>query len=145
MFNIVLKHLDFDTTITSDIDSQITLPRLPENFSDNRIINIWGRRYLFSLSASHQLHQSLPVRQIAQNMTSHDDEKDASAAKPRLSLNPSVEESLVEKDDLAAAIVSTHAQAFDQATERRVLRKIDTYLMPWMWLGYGFVYYDKVR
>ena len=79
-------------------------------------------------------------------MASHDDddEKDASAAKPRLSLTPSVEESLVGKDDLAAAIVSTHAQAFDQATERRVLRKIDAYLMPWMWLGYGFVYYDKV-
>ena len=78
-------------------------------------------------------------------MASHDDERDASAAKPRLSLNPSVAESSGEKDDLAAAIVSAHAQAFDQATERRVLRKIDAYLMPWMWLGYGFVYYDKVR
>ncbi len=47
--------------------------------------------------------------------------------------------------DLAAAIVSDHAREFDPATERRVLRKIDLYLIPWMWLGYGFVYYDKVR
>ena len=47
--------------------------------------------------------------------------------------------------DLAAAIVPNHAQEFDRAIERRVLRKIDLYLIPWMWLGYGFVYYDKVR
>ena len=46
--------------------------------------------------------------------------------------------------DLAAAIVPEHAQDFDSATEHRVLRKIDLYLIPWMWLGYGFVYYDKV-
>lgn len=47
--------------------------------------------------------------------------------------------------DLAAAIVSDHAGEFDRFTEHRVLRKIDLYLIPWMWLGYGFVYYDKVR
>ena len=47
--------------------------------------------------------------------------------------------------DLAAAIVSDQARDFDRFTERRVLRKIDLYLIPWMWLGYGFVYYDKVR
>ncbi len=47
--------------------------------------------------------------------------------------------------DLAAAIVSDRAQGFDRATERRVVRKIDGVLIPWMWLGYGFVYYDKVR
>ena len=47
--------------------------------------------------------------------------------------------------DLAAAIVSDHAREFDHFTEHRVLRKIDLYLIPWMWLGYGFVYYDKVR
>lgn len=46
--------------------------------------------------------------------------------------------------DLGAAIVPDHAQAIDVQTERRVLRKIDTCLIPWMWLGYGFVYYDKV-
>lgn len=79
-------------------------------------------------------------------MASHGEEKDG-PTKPPLPLlqhdDPSVE-SFSEKDDLAAAIVSTHAQYFDQATERRVLRKIDSYLMTWMWLGYGFVYYDKV-
>lgn len=47
--------------------------------------------------------------------------------------------------DLAAAIVPDHAREFDRATENRVVRKIDLYLIPWMWLGYGFVYYDKVR
>jgi len=45
--------------------------------------------------------------------------------------------------DLAAAIVPDHAQEIDTSVERRVLRKIDLYLIPWMWLGYGFVYYDK--
>lgn len=45
--------------------------------------------------------------------------------------------------DLAAAIVPDYAQGFDTAVERRVLRKIDLYLIPWMWLGYGLVYYDK--
>ena len=47
--------------------------------------------------------------------------------------------------DLAAAIVPDHAQAYDQDVEHRVLRKIDLWLIPWMWIGYGFVYYDKVR
>lgn len=46
--------------------------------------------------------------------------------------------------DLATAIVPDHAQRYDYTTERRVLRKIDLYLIPWMWIGYGFVYYDKV-
>ncbi|KAI9718361.1 MAG: hypothetical protein M1812_004082 [Candelaria pacifica] len=45
--------------------------------------------------------------------------------------------------DIAAGIVPEHAQAVDPATERRVLRKIDLYLIPLMWMGYGFVYYDK--
>lgn len=69
--------------------------------------------------------------------------KDASA-KPGSS--PGHDASSVETfdKDLAAAIVSDHARHFDRATERRVLRKIDLYLIPWMWLGYGFVYYDKV-
>ena len=46
--------------------------------------------------------------------------------------------------DLAAAIVPEHAQDFDVDAERRVIRKIDLFLIPWMWIGYGFVYYDKV-
>ena len=59
---------------------------------------------------------------------------------------PNHDDSSVESfdKDLAAAIVSDHAGEFDRFTERRVLRKIDLYLIPWMWLGYGFVYYDKV-
>ncbi len=46
--------------------------------------------------------------------------------------------------DLAATIVPEEAQAFDIEIEQRVLRKIDLWLIPWMWIGYGFVYYDKV-
>ena len=48
-------------------------------------------------------------------------------------------------DDLAAALVPDHAQQIDRGLERRVIRKIDLYLIPFMWIGYGFVYYDKVR
>ena len=62
--------------------------------------------------------------------------------KPYLSDDFSVTSS---EKDLAAAIVPSHAQNIDHTTEKRVLRKIDLYLIPWMWLGYGFVYYDKVR
>ena len=60
---------------------------------------------------------------------------------------PNHDDSSVESfdKDLAAAIVSDHAGEFDRFTEHRVLRKMDLYLVPWMWLGYGFVYYDKVR
>ena len=73
------------------------------------------------------------------------DEKNNVNAKP--SLSPINDDSSLEsfEKDLAAAIVSDHARDFDSATERRVLRKIDRYLIPWMWFGYGFVYYDKVR
>ena len=46
--------------------------------------------------------------------------------------------------DLAATIAPQQAQVFDPDIERRVLRKIDLWLIPWMWIGYGFVYYDKV-
>ena len=46
--------------------------------------------------------------------------------------------------DLAAKIVPNRAQDVDSATERKVLHKIDLHLIPWMWIGYGFVYYDKV-
>lgn len=72
------------------------------------------------------------------------EEKDGST-KPRLW--PNHDDSSVEslEKDLAAAIASDHAQEYDGATGHRVLRKIDLYLIPWMWLGYGFVYYDKVR
>ena len=60
---------------------------------------------------------------------------------------PNHDDSSVESSDkdLAAAIVSDRAGEFDRFTEHRVLRKIDLYLIPWMFLGYGFVFYDKVR
>ncbi|KAL8968751.1 MAG: hypothetical protein Q9197_004715, partial [Variospora fuerteventurae] len=45
--------------------------------------------------------------------------------------------------DAAAAIVPDHALDLDRASERRVLRKIDLFLIPVMWMGYGLVYYDK--
>ena len=46
--------------------------------------------------------------------------------------------------DIAAGSVPDHAQRIDPMLERRVLKKIDLYLIPWMWIGYGLVYYDKV-
>lgn len=47
--------------------------------------------------------------------------------------------------DAAAAIVPDHAIELDKAAERRVLRKVDLFLLPLMWIGYGLVYYDKVN
>lgn len=46
--------------------------------------------------------------------------------------------------DAAAAIVPDHAVVFDRSLARRVQRKIDWFLIPVMWFGYGLVYYDKV-
>lgn len=46
------------------------------------------------------------------------------------------------KDD-ALAIVGEHGQSIDPAFERRVVRKIDLWLVIGMFIGYGFVYYDK--
>ena len=45
--------------------------------------------------------------------------------------------------DEAVTIVGDHAKAIDPAVERRVLRKIDAFLLPAMVVGYGLVYYDK--
>ncbi|KAL8738255.1 MAG: hypothetical protein Q9181_000935 [Wetmoreana brouardii] len=45
--------------------------------------------------------------------------------------------------DAAAAIVPEHALEVDKEAERRVLRKIDLFIIPLMWIGYGLVYYDK--
>lgn len=47
--------------------------------------------------------------------------------------------------DAAAAIVPDHAVELDRAAEQHVLRKIDLFLIPLMWIGYGLVYYDKVE
>ena len=46
--------------------------------------------------------------------------------------------------DLAATILPSHAQLVDPALSYRVRRKIDLFFIPLMWVGYGFVYYDKV-
>ncbi|KAI1274250.1 putative MFS transporter [Xylaria sp. FL0933] len=42
-----------------------------------------------------------------------------------------------------ADIMGTEARPIDPEVERRVLRKIDMFLMPAMMIGYGLVYYDK--
>jgi len=47
--------------------------------------------------------------------------------------------------DIAIAAVGEHRQNIDPATEARVVRKIDLFLVPAMFVGYGLVYYDKVR
>lgn len=40
-------------------------------------------------------------------------------------------------------LLGSEARHYDAALERRVLRKIDMFLMPAMVIGYGLVYYDK--
>ena len=66
----------------------------------------------------------------------------SSEKQPATSSDPESDTSSFNKD-LAAAIVPDHAQEIDPTIEGRVLRKIDIYLIPWMWMGYGLVYYDK--
>lgn len=46
--------------------------------------------------------------------------------------------------DIAKKLVGDFAVAIDPALERRVVRKIDRFLIPAMIVGYGLVYYDKV-
>lgn len=58
--------------------------------------------------------------------------------------NERVDIDLSDEKDVAASIVPEYAQPWDPAVEKRVVRKIDTILMPFMWIGYGLVYYDKV-
>ncbi|KAB2570636.1 Allantoate permease [Lasiodiplodia theobromae] len=43
----------------------------------------------------------------------------------------------------AVELLGEEARAIDPEIERRVIRKIDLFLMPAMVLGYGLVYYDK--
>ncbi|KAL8942665.1 MAG: hypothetical protein Q9216_001519 [Gyalolechia sp. 2 TL-2023] len=45
--------------------------------------------------------------------------------------------------DTATAIVSDHAVELEKSADRRVRRKVDLFLIPVMWVGYGLVYYDK--
>jgi hypothetical protein len=46
--------------------------------------------------------------------------------------------------DVAMAVVGEHGHAIDPVVEKRVIRKIDSFMIPAMIIGYGFVYYDKV-
>ncbi|KAH6661813.1 major facilitator superfamily domain-containing protein [Plectosphaerella plurivora] len=46
-------------------------------------------------------------------------------------------------DAAAVEVLGEEARAIDPDVERRVLRKIDLFLMPAMVIGYGLVYYDK--
>lgn len=45
--------------------------------------------------------------------------------------------------DVAAQVVGAEAQNYDHAVERSVIRKIDLWVVPFLWFGYGLVYYDK--
>lgn len=47
--------------------------------------------------------------------------------------------------DVAVEIVLECARPVDRAIERQVVRNIDLTLMPFMWIGYGLVFYDKVQ
>ena len=79
--------------------------------------------------------------------TSHVDEKDVKAetSPPRGHHDePESSASSVSLDkDVAIALVGTQAQEIDPVVEKRVLRKIDLFLIPAMIVGYGLVYYDK--
>ncbi|KAJ2966321.1 hypothetical protein NUW58_g10688 [Xylaria curta] len=49
-----------------------------------------------------------------------------------------------EKPPAATDLMGPEPRPIDPEVERRVLRKIDMFLMPAMVIGYGLVYYDKV-
>ncbi|KAF2011133.1 allantoate transport protein [Aaosphaeria arxii CBS 175.79] len=55
----------------------------------------------------------------------------------------SAQSSLSLDKDVAIGLVGEHAREIDPEVERRVLRKIDWFLIPAMIVGYGLVYYDK--
>ena len=80
------------------------------------------------------------------NIHGRREETDCTFGQPKDKHESSYDDSSIDslEKDLAATIVPEHAQRVDSSAERRVLRKIDLYLIPWMWIGYGFVYYDKV-
>lgn len=50
----------------------------------------------------------------------------------------------VQDKDVAIAMVGEQRHAIDPTVARRVVRKIDLFLVPAMFCGYGLVYYDKV-
>lgn len=44
---------------------------------------------------------------------------------------------------MAATVVPEYAESWDKDVERKVVRKTDLILIPFMFVGYGLVYYDK--
>lgn len=71
-------------------------------------------------------------------------ERDATSSEKRHHTNRDDHQSIRSLDkDAAIAIVSDHALELDTSAEHRVRRKIDFFLIPMMWIGYGLVYYDK--
>jgi hypothetical protein len=59
-------------------------------------------------------------------------------------IDESVRPTASDQDDVALALVGEQAHDVDAAIEKRVIRKIDRFLIPAMIVGYGMVYYDKV-
>lgn len=47
--------------------------------------------------------------------------------------------------NFAAETVLEYARLVDRVTEKQVIRKVDLTLMPFMWIEYGPVLYDKVQ
>lgn len=70
------------------------------------------------------------------------DEKSAATA-PVASWDPQQIQDVDKDKDIAIAMVGEHRVPVDPAAERRVVRKIDLFLIPTMIVGYGLVYYDK--
>lgn len=74
------------------------------------------------------------------------DEKSASIPNAATDIEDAAGPAAEYKDkDIAITIVGEQGNAIDPAVEARVVRKIDLFLVPAMALGYGLVYYDKVR
>ncbi|KAF7918856.1 uncharacterized protein EAE98_009634 [Botrytis deweyae] len=70
------------------------------------------------------------------------EEKQVPSEPPRIQDAPILPSADQDKD-IAIAVVGEHRHEIDPAVEARVVRKIDRYLVPAMFIGYGLVYYDK--
>ncbi|TEY42311.1 hypothetical protein BOTCAL_0395g00050 [Botryotinia calthae] len=64
-------------------------------------------------------------------------------SEPRRTKDASTLQSADQDKDIAIAVVGEHRHEIDPAVEARVVRKIDRFLVPAMFIGYGLVYYDK--
>ncbi|KAM0163198.1 hypothetical protein ACHAQE_003479 [Botrytis cinerea] len=68
--------------------------------------------------------------------------KQAPSGPPRTK-DASTLQSADQEKDIAIAVVGEHRHEIDPAVGARVVRKIDRFLVPAMFIGYGLVYYDK--